>query len=104
MRYGKKFMDKLINESTYLRKFYAPDYASITLSFFDWKLSLRFYRYLGKNNDGSDWYDLKNGITTTVDYEGASYLHKTAIFILKGRDQKKEIKAELPCNNATVLT
>jgi hypothetical protein len=103
MKFGKKLEEKIFLMSTFMRNFYAPGYSSMTLSFFNWNLSLRFYRYSGKDKDGFDRYDLKNGITTTVNYENASYLHQTAMLILKGINTEKEIKAELPCYNATII-
>jgi hypothetical protein len=75
----------------------------MTLSFFNWSLSLRFYQYTGKNKDGFDHYDLKNGVTTTVNYENASCLYKAAMSILEDIDLEKEIRAELPCYNAALI-
>jgi hypothetical protein len=103
MDYSKKLIDKVIYISTFMRNFYAPGYSSITLSFFNWNLSLRFYRYSGKNNDGSDRYDLKNGMTTTVNYENAYYLYQAAMFILEDINSEKEIRAVLQCNNAALI-
>jgi hypothetical protein len=64
---------------------------------------LRFYRYYGKNKDGSDQYDLKNGLTTTVNYENAYYLYQAAMYILKDINSEKEIRAVLPCNKADLI-
>jgi hypothetical protein len=102
-KWSKKFLDEVFYISTFMRNFYAPGYSSITLSFFNWNLSLRFYRYSGKNNVGRDHYDLKNGVTTTVDYDSASCLHQVAMFILDDINSEKEIRGVLQCNNAALI-
>ncbi|MDR1334534.1 MAG: hypothetical protein LBJ71_04935 [Holosporaceae bacterium] len=95
---------KYIN--TVLRNFYAPGYSYITVAYFNTNLSLRFYRYIGKHNKNGfdqDIYDLPNGMTTTVNYEGASYLHQAAMSILKDINSEKEIGAVLQCNKAALI-
>jgi hypothetical protein len=99
---SQKYENK-VNTSTFIRSFYAPGYSSITVSYFNTNLSLRFYRYSGKDNIGLAQYDLKNGMTTTVNYEAASYLYQAAMFILKDINPEKEIRAVLPCNKAALI-
>jgi hypothetical protein len=102
---SQKHTNKVII-NTVLRNFYSPNYSFITVAYFNTHLSLRFYRYTGKNNNNGfdqDIYDLKNGMTTTVNYEGASYLYQAAMSILKGMNSEKEIRAVLPCNKAALI-
>jgi hypothetical protein len=91
-----------VSVGTFARNFYSPGSASIGVSFYNSNLSLRFYRYMGKNN-GSDYYDLPNGITTTLNYENASYLHQVATFILTDTYNEEEIRAVIQCNKADLI-
>jgi hypothetical protein len=100
---NKKFLDKVFYVTTSMRNFYAPGYSSITMSYFNWNLSLRFYRYSGKNNDGVDQYDLKNGITTTVNYDNAACFLLTAMDILKDINSQKETRAVIQCKKAALI-
>jgi hypothetical protein len=92
-----------VNISTVIRSFYAPGYSSMTLTYFNTYLSLRFYQYDGKNDIGLSHYDLKNGMTATVNYEGASFLYLAAMSILEGRNSEKGMRAVLPCNKAALI-
>jgi hypothetical protein len=42
-------------------------------------------------------------MTTTVNYEGASYLYLAAMSILEDRNSEKGMRAVLPCNNAALI-
>jgi hypothetical protein len=64
---------------------------------------LRFFRYDGKDNADRSHYDLKNGLTTTVNYEGAFYLYQTGMSILNDINSEKEIRGVLPCYKATLI-
>jgi hypothetical protein len=95
-----------VSINTVIRGFYAPGYSYITLSYFNTHLALRFHRYIGKNNNNGfdqDLYDLPNGMTTTVTYEGASYLYQAAMFILTDINSEKEIRAVIQCNKAALI-
>jgi hypothetical protein len=89
---------------TFLRNFYEPGHSSITVGYLNWNLSLGFYQYSGKSNiDGFDRYDFRNGITTAVNCDDASYLYRVAMFILNDINSEKEIRAVLECNNAALI-
>jgi hypothetical protein len=103
MNYSKKFIDKILLIDTHMRDFYAPGYSYMTLSFFNWDLSLSFYRYSGKDEDGFHSYDFVNDLTITLDDERVSYLYQTAIFILNEKDPGKEIKVEIPRYNINLM-
>jgi hypothetical protein len=70
------------NTSVVIGSFYSPGYSSLTLSYFNTHLSLRFNEYTGKNDKGFSQYDPKNSMTTTVNFEEASYLYQAAITLL----------------------
>jgi hypothetical protein len=99
---SKKYANK-VNASTVIRHFYAPGYSFIMMSYFNTHLSLRFHRYTGKDNVGLSQYDCKNGMTTTVNYEGAAYLYQVAMPILEDMNSEKVINAVLPCNKAALI-
>ena len=99
---SKKYKDK-INTSTFIRTFYAPGFSSITVSYYGTCLSLRFYQWTGKNNIGFSIYDLKNGMTTTINPDGASYLYLNAMSIIKDINPEKEVTAVLNCNKAALV-
>ena len=90
--------------STYIRHIYSIGFSSIMITFFNTNLSLRFYPYIGEDNNGRSQYDNEKGITTTFSYDGASLLYLIAMKILEGEDSEKEIRSTLECYSNTALT
>lgn len=87
--------------STQIRNFYSDGISYMNVSFYNIRLSFKFYPYTGKGNDGLSVYDLKNGQNTTVDYEGASALSQIIEDIINGKIQECDLP--IPCAAGATL-
>lgn len=88
--------------STQIRNFYSEEMAYMNISFFNTNLSFRFYPYVQKDQSGRSTYDMKNGINTTVNFEGAYALWDAAKGIIEGRIN--EMNLPIPCAAGAELT
>ena len=73
------------NTSTQIRNLYSEGMSYLNLSFFNTNLSFKFYPFISRDNTGRSTYDLKNGIGTTVNFEGAFVLFQVASDIISGK-------------------
>lgn len=90
------------NTSTQIRNFYSDGMSYMNVSFFNTNLSFKFHPFIRKNPNGRDEYDLKNGINTTVNFEGAYALYQAANDIINSKIN--EINLPIPCAAGAVLT
>lgn len=90
------------NTSTQIRNFYSDGMSYMNVSFFNTNLSFKFHPFIRKTPNGRDEYDLKNGINTTVNFEGAYALYEAAINIIDGK--LNEINLPIPCAAGAILT
>lgn len=89
------------NTSTQIRNLYSEGFSYLNVSFFNINLSFKFHKYLSKDNMGKNIYDLKNGLNTTVNYEGAAALFAISKDILDNKIQ--ECTLPIPCASAELL-
>lgn len=88
--------------STQIRNFYADGISYMNASFFNTNLSFKFYPFIQKDQNGRDVYDLKNGVNTTVNFEGAYALYEAANDIINGKTS--ELNLPIPCAAGAELT
>jgi hypothetical protein len=81
----------------YLEAFHAA-------SFFKTNLSLRLIPFVSKDAKGHDRYDYKNGLTTTVNYEGAAALYIVSKWIFNDEIKSREITLTIPSTSGATLT
>lgn len=79
---------------------YSEGMSYMNIKFYNTSLSFQLYPFTGKNQNGRDTYDLKNGQMTTVNYEGAYALYQAAKDIIDGK--VKETNLSVPCNGASL--
>lgn len=89
------------NTSTQIRNFYSDGLSYLNTSFFNLRLSFKFYPYIGKGQNGLSTYDMKNGQNTTVDYEGASALSQIIEDIIDNKIQECDLP--IPCAAGATL-
>lgn len=87
--------------STQIRNLYSDDMAYLNVSFYNTRLSFKFYPYIGRDNAGKSSYDLKHGQNTTVDYEGAAALSQVVTDIINGKIQECDLP--IPCASGASL-
>ena len=82
--------------NTFIRKFYGTD-STLMIGFFNQNLSFRIGRDKngGRVNGGFNQNDMSDGITATVNYEGAYYLYEAAMSIVNDTNPKNEKRAVL---------
>lgn len=83
--------------NTQIRNFYSET-SYLNTKFYNINLSFSFYPILSKDQNGKRQYDMKNGQTTTIDFEGASALYDTIQKIVDGKIN--ECSLMIPCNGA----
>lgn len=88
--------------STQIRNFYSDGISYLNVSFFNTNLSFKFYPFIRKDNIGKSEYDLKNGINTTVNFEGAYALWDASNNIIDV--SINEINLPIPCAAGAILT
>lgn len=89
------------NTSTQIRNMYSDGMSYMNIKFYNTSLSFQLYPFTGKDQNGHDKYDTKNGQLTTVNYEGAYALYQTAKDIIDGK--VKETNLQVPCNGASLI-
>lgn len=87
--------------STQIRNFYSEGVSYLNVSFFNTKLCFKFYPFIGKENNLSK-YDMKNGQSTSVDYEGAAALYQILKDIDEGKIKECNID-NIPCTPGATL-
>ena len=88
------------NTSTQIRNLYSEGMSCMSIKFYNTNLSFQLYPFSGKNQNGRNSYDTKNGQQTTVNYEGAYALYHLAKDIIDGK--VKETNLSVPCNGASL--
>lgn len=90
--------------NTYVGYLQSKGYSSLNMSFYLSKLIFDFSPWLSVDDTGRNQYDKSNRLSTSVNFEGASYLYLTSVSILRGDDSTEQIEATLPCKNNASLT
>ena len=81
--------------STQIRNMYSEGMCYMNIKFFNANLCFQFYPFISRDNTGRSSYDMKNGLSTTVNFEGAFSLFTIAGAIIDGRI--KNIDYNIPC-------
>ncbi len=87
--------------STQIRNFYSDGMSYLNVSFFNTNLSFKFYPFIRKDDLGKSVYDLKNGINTTVNFEGAYLLWEVSKDIIDGKIN--ELNLTISCAAGAIL-
>lgn len=87
--------------STQIRNMYSQGKSYLNIKFFNTNLAFSFYPFTQMGANGRSQYDMKNGQITTVDYEKAFVLYRTANDILDGKIIEGSVN--IPCNDATLV-
>ena len=90
--------------STFIRNLYGAN-SCLTFGFFNQNLSFRISQYNnGRNRNNSfSQNDMGDGITATVNYEGASYLYEVARSIVNDTNPENEKSARLERGETTII-
>lgn len=88
--------------STQIRNMYSEGMCYMNMKFFNANLCFQFYPFISKDNTGRNSYDMKNGLSTTVNFSGAFGLWQIIDAIIDGRI--KEITHDIPCAAGANLT
>lgn len=80
--------------STQIRNFYSDGMSYLNVSFYNTNLSLKFCPFISKDNMGRSTFDLKNGQSTTIDFERASALSQIADDIIDGKVNELDLPIE----------
>ena len=67
-----------------IRNLYASEFSMISFSFYKSNLSLVFYPWLGKDKMGRGLYDMKKGISTTINDDNVAVLYLLSQQIIDG--------------------
>jgi len=94
-------MEQRTQTSTQIRNFYC-DQSCLGMKFYNVNLALQFYRSNGKNQNGRNSYDTKNGEITTVNFEGAYALWKACQDIIDEKVQT--LNLVIPAGSGATLT
>ena len=87
--------------STQIRNFYSDQLSYMNIKFYNTSLSISLYPFNGNDPNGRSQYDLKNGITTTISFEGAFALKYACDKIISGN--VNDLTLNIPCYNASIL-
>lgn len=87
--------------STQIRNMYSEGMCYMNMKFFNTNLCFQFYPFMSRDNTGRSSYDMKNGLSTTVNFAGAYGLWQVANAIAEGRI--KEITHDIPCAAGATL-
>lgn len=94
--------DNRTTTSTQIRNMYSEGMSYMNIKFFNTNLCFQLYPFTGRDNTGRSSYDMKNGLSTTVNFEGAYSLWQIADTIISGRI--KEINHTISCAAGANLT
>lgn len=81
--------------TTQIRNLYSEGMSYLNIKFFNTNLCFSFYPFVNKDNTGRSTYDMKNGVSTTVNFEGAYALYDTAKNIIDGKITECDLP--IPC-------
>ena len=87
--------------TTQIRNLYSEGMSYLNTKFFNTNLCFTFYPFISKDNTGRSTYDMKNGVATTVNYEGAYALYHVAKNIING--ELNECDLPIPCAAGATL-
>ena len=88
--------------TTQIRNLYSEGMSYLNIKFFNTNLCFSFYPFISKDNTGRSTYDMKNGVSTTVNFEGAYALYEVAKNIIE--DKITECNLPIPCAAGANLT
>ena len=88
--------------STQIRNMYSDGMAYMNIRFFNTNLSFQLYPFMNKDQNGRSRYNMKAGLSTTVNFEGAYALWKAATDIINGT--VTEMNLVIPCANDATIT
>lgn len=77
--------------TTQIRNLYSRGKCYLNVSFMNLKLSLKFFPYKGKNQNGNSSYDLQAGLYTAIGWDRAFAMYDTIQKILDGNMQECRI-------------
>lgn len=81
--------------TTQIRNLYSEGMAYLNIKFFNTNLCFSFYPFSSRTNTGLSSYDMKNGLSTTVNFEGAYALYQVSKEIIEGKIN--EMDMNIPC-------
>jgi len=99
---GNQQQQQGLNTSTQVRNFYSDGMSYINIKFYKMLLSFNFVPFVSKDTTGKSTYNPEAGMLTTVNWEGAYALYKTAMDIIENKVVSANIV--VPCNQGTTLT
>lgn len=89
--------------NTQIRSIYSDGYSSMMISFFNTNLSFRFYPFTSRDAVGKPFFDMKKGVTTTVNYDGAAALYIAATHIIDGKQGSNGMQLIVSCAQGSSL-
>lgn len=89
--------------TTHIRTIVSSGVSCITVKFYNNSLSFQFMPFQGKKADGSDQYDRKNFIMTTINYDSAYAMMQFATNIAENKIEGNQASMVIPCANNTTL-
>lgn len=89
--------------STQIRNMYSEGMSYLNIKFFNVNLSFQFSPFASKDATGRSTYDQQKALMTTVNFEGAFALYKTASDIING-NTTNEVLLKVPCAGGAALT
>lgn len=88
--------------TTQIRNLYSEGMSYLNMKFFNTNLCFTFYPFISKDNTGRSEYDMKKGVSTTVNFEGAFALFNIAKDIIDGKIN--DCNLPIPCAAGATLT
>lgn len=86
--------------NTQIRNFYAEGVSYMNTKFYNTSFAIALYPFTGKDDTGRSNFD-KNGVATTISFEGAAALSQICGEILDNKIQ--EVSLSIPCFNASMI-
>ena len=93
-----------MSTSTQIRNMYSEGLSYMNIKFFLTNLSFQLAPFTSKDATGRSNYDQKQGIMTTVNFDGAFALYQTANDIVQGKDAAKGANLSIQCAGGVVIT
>lgn len=90
-----------VSVSTQIRNLYSDQCSCLNIRFYNSTLSLSWYPYTGKDNNGHSQYDSRHGQQTTISYESAYGLYQMGLDIISGKIN--ECSYPIQCLGATLV-
>jgi hypothetical protein len=90
------------DQNTHIRNLYSEGFSALRISYFKTNLVFSFIPYTGKDYRGLSQYSTTKFLSTSVNYDAASFFYLIAKQIIEG--EATQMWAELPClNNAALI-